>query len=134
MKKLCPAILLTLLLSTPLSASAEADIRIGFLMYGYMEAVEFCTYRHHGSYDVIAPAYERWHQDNDRGIKAAFIQLEQEAAVNPVKAKKLATLETSIRSSFQKDFLEMPAEQTAGMCFTEDGFLERFDSNHLSIY
>jgi len=134
LKKLFPAMLFTLLLSNPLSASAEADIRIAFLMYGYMEAVEFCTYRHHGSYDVIAPSYERWRKDNDPGIEAAFMQLEQEAAVNPVKAKKLVTLETSIRSSFQKDFLEMPAEQSAPMCFTEIGFLERFDSRRISRY
>jgi hypothetical protein len=112
---------------------AEAgEIQMAFLKYGYTEAVELCKDKYNDSSSVIAKSYEEWLKNNKTEIDAAFKQLEQEAAVDPVKAKKLPTLESYVRGLFKKEFLDMSAEETAPICLTEKGYLEKYDLERIS--
>lgn len=117
----------------PITVLSEPHpIELVVLNHGYSEVVDLCTFKHHGSYDVVAPAYSEWYTANKEAINLAQKALEEEAADDPIKAKKLPQVERFSREQFRQLFLKIPAEETALLCFDKDVFLQMFDSEKRS--
>jgi len=88
--------------------------------YQFKEMINYCTYKHHGSYENITSEYNHWYSDNKQSIELGLTNLEKEAKADPIKAKKLPLFEAYVRSQFQPILLELPAEQSAPLCFVEN--------------
>lgn len=112
----------------PLSVMAEnRNIKILTLNYGFKEAIEFCQYKHHGSYTIVSEAYESWYLENRDEIEKAHQELEKEAAEDPIKEAKLPQLEPYARGMYRKSYMELSNEESALMCFDKETILELFD-------
>jgi len=95
--------------------------------YQFKEMIDYCKYKHHGSYENITNEYNHWYSDNEQSIELGLKDLEKEAATDPIKAKKLPMFETYVRSRFQQVLLELPSEESAPMCFFENVARSMFD-------
>lgn len=121
------AIIVVISLKPILTYAGDSPADIVILNYGFKEAIEFCSYKHHGSYSNISTDYQNWYSKNKSRIEGAQKALEKEASTDPVKAKKLPMFEQYARGSFQKTYIEMSDKDSAMLCFTENAFSQMFE-------